>query len=535
MVYILGDRPFDPPQIGLLDGFTAVNGGWNNQDVYPRQLADVNGDNRADIVGFGLDNVFVSLARGNGTFSTAQVGFSDGLTVNNGGWSSQDIYPRQLADVNGDGLADIVAFGLDNVFVSLAKGDGTFNPAQVGLSDGFTVNDGGWINQHTTLRQLADVNGDGLADIVGFGLDNVFVSLARGDGTFEQGQVGLSDGFTVNDGGWSSDIDFQVQYPRLLADVNGDGRADIVGFGLNDVYVSLAKEDGTFQSAQVGLADGFTVNDGWANQNRYPRQLADVNEDGRIDIVGFGQDRIYVSLGNGNGTFAPAEVGLYNDFTVEGGWATQTEYPRQLADVNNDGFADIVGFARDYVYVSLGTGNRNDFLVGSQDNDTIDGLTGNDRLWGVEGNDFLLGGSGNDILTGGAGNDRMTGGTGSDRFQFNAGTRFSLRRNGSDRITDFTPSLDKILLDKNTFRSLASSLGNGFSVASEFAIVNRPAAAAAQSAKIVYVNTIGALIYNQNGSASGFGSGGRFAVLNGNPVLTANDFRITPFSSDIFG
>ncbi|MBD2026812.1 VCBS repeat-containing protein [Leptolyngbya sp. FACHB-711] len=251
MVYILGDRPFGPnPQIGLSSGLTVDNGGWSSQNRYPRQLADVNGDNRADIVGFGLNDVYVSLANADGTFASAQVGFSDGFTVNDGGWNSQDRYPRQLADVNGDGLADIV----------------------------------------------------------GFGFDNVFVSLAKGDGTFEQAQIGLLDGFTVNDGGWSSDIYLQLKYPRELADVNGDGRADIVGFGLNDVYVSLVKEDGTFRSAQVGLADGFTVNDGWTSQDQYPRQLADVNEDGRIDIVGFGQDRIYVSLGNGDGTFFPANV-----------------------------------------------------------------------------------------------------------------------------------------------------------------------------------------------------------------------------------
>ena len=35
--------------------------------------------------------------------------------------------------------------------------------------------------------------------------------------------------------------------------------------------------------------DFFTVNDGdWTSQNKYPRQVADVNEDGRADIVGFG-------------------------------------------------------------------------------------------------------------------------------------------------------------------------------------------------------------------------------------------------------
>jgi hypothetical protein len=35
-----------------------------------------------------------------------------------GGWTSQNQYPRQLADVNGDGMADIVGFGADGVAAS---------------------------------------------------------------------------------------------------------------------------------------------------------------------------------------------------------------------------------------------------------------------------------------------------------------------------------------------------------------------------------------------------------------------------------
>ncbi|NJM48742.1 MAG: VCBS repeat-containing protein [Alkalinema sp. RU_4_3] len=64
-------------------------------------------------------------------------------------------------------------------------------------------------------------------------------------------------------------------------------------------------------SAFMGLSNNFTVNDGgWASQNLYPRHLADVNGDGHADIVGFDQDNVYVSLGNTNGTFSDALVGL---------------------------------------------------------------------------------------------------------------------------------------------------------------------------------------------------------------------------------
>ena len=40
--------------------------------------------------------------------------------TNVGGWSSQNLYPRALGDVSGDGRADILGFGSTGVYVSLA-------------------------------------------------------------------------------------------------------------------------------------------------------------------------------------------------------------------------------------------------------------------------------------------------------------------------------------------------------------------------------------------------------------------------------
>jgi hypothetical protein len=38
-----------------------------------------------------------------------------------GGWQSQDKYPRTVADVNGDGMADIVGFGNAGAYVALSN------------------------------------------------------------------------------------------------------------------------------------------------------------------------------------------------------------------------------------------------------------------------------------------------------------------------------------------------------------------------------------------------------------------------------
>ncbi|MGK7941916.1 MAG: FG-GAP-like repeat-containing protein [Crocosphaera sp.] len=101
--------------------------------------------------------------------------------------------------------------------------------------------------------------------------------------------------FTVGDGGWTGND----KYPRYLADVNGDGHADLVGFAHHGVYVALAKGDGTFGVAKQAYRGTFTVGDGgWTGNDKYPRYLADVNGDGHADLVGFAHHGVYVALNN---------------------------------------------------------------------------------------------------------------------------------------------------------------------------------------------------------------------------------------------
>ena len=425
-------------------------------------------------------------------------------------------------------------------------GNRPFAPITVGLADNFTKNDGGWITQNDYPRHLADVNGDGRDDIVGFGLDAVYVSLANANGTFAPIAVGLADNFTKNDGGWIT----QNDYPRHLADVNGDGLADIVGFGLDNVYVSLANGNGTFAPIAVGLANNFTKNDGgWITQNDYPRQLADVNNDGLADIVGFGFDNTFVSFANGDGTFANAIVGVANNFAKNGGgWITQDDYPRQLGDVNGDGRADIVGFGLDNVYVSLGTNNKNDSIVGGSGNETLDGLSGNDtlragagndKLYGRSGNDLLDGGIGNDYLDGGTGNDTLDGGDGDDTIAGGAGNDLLIDGVGDDRflfntplatagvdtLNDLSIGFEKIILAKWVFSQLETAAGNTL-LASDFE--NVTANEATSAFEIVYNRNTGNLFYNSNGALPGFGTGGgQFATLVGSPDTVSNtDFLV---------
>jgi FG-GAP-like repeat len=196
----------------------------------------VNGDTRADIIAFSSAGVYESLATGNGDFMAPTFELAAFGTMA-GGWSSNDTYPRELADVDGDGMADIVGFSSGGVYVSRATGNGhfgtpTFELAAFGAGGGA----GGWTSDDLYPRMLADVNADGRADIVGFGSAGVYTSLATGGGHFAA--PAFTDmAFGVGAGGWSSD----TTYPRQLADVNADGKADVVGFGYGGVLASQSE------------------------------------------------------------------------------------------------------------------------------------------------------------------------------------------------------------------------------------------------------------------------------------------------------
>ncbi len=488
--YLTGDSLFNTPIVGI-NIYSVSGGGWSSFDKFPRQVADVNGDGRADIIGFGQNATFVSLGQANGTFANAITAINI-YSVTGGGWSSFDKFPRQVADVNGDGRADIIGFGQNATFVSLGQANGTFANAITAINI-YSVTGGGWSSFDKFPRQVADVNGDGRADIIGFGQNATFVSLGQANGTFANAITAINI-YSVTGGGWSS---FD-KFPRQVADVNGDGRADIIGFGQNATFVSLGQANGTFANAITAINIYSVTGGGWSSFDKFPRQVADVNGDGRADIIGFGNNATFVSLGQANGTFTNPVIATSDYSVTGGGWSSFGRFPRQVADVNGDGRADIIGFGQNATFVSLAKTsiNNNDSLTGGDGDDTLDGLTGNDTL------------------NGGKGNDTLIGGTGNDRFLFDINTPFNSQI-GVDTIQDFVAGQDKIVLDKTTFTALSNI---------SFASVNSISAALTSNALITYVKPLGSLYYNQNGVVGGFGSGGLFARVNGAPTFVANDF-----------
>ncbi|MEB3339907.1 hypothetical protein [Okeania sp.] len=154
----------------------------------------------------------------------------------------------------------------------------------------------------------------------------------------------------------------------------------------------------------------------------------------------------------------------------------------------------------------------------------INGNNKNNRLEGTNKNETIDGKNGNDILIGAAGNDTLVGGGGADDFVLGSGKAYKKNDLGIDTITDFQPNVDDIILDTDTFVTLKSDLGEGFSIQREFASVKNKKAVAGSIADIVYDRSTGDLYYNANGALSGFGGGGKIATLEGAPKISASDF-----------
>ncbi|MFF5769993.1 RICIN domain-containing protein [Streptomyces californicus] len=263
-------------------------GGWL-ADKHPRFLADTTGDGRLDVIGCHDDGLWVSLQDDDGKFAPlpdepALRAF--GHSEEAGGWLV-DKHPRFLADTTGDGRLDIVGCHDDGLWVSLQDEEGTFAEPLYVL-DEFGV-DQGWSSPDEHPRFLARTTRDGAVDIVGFGPQGVVVARGRGDGTFEPGKLVLNDYGQAQ--GWTGG-----KHPRLLADTTGDKNPDVIGFGNEGVWVSHNKGDGTFEQAQL-VCRGFGYDEdagGW-RVDRHSRFLADITGDGRVDIVGFGGPGVHVA------------------------------------------------------------------------------------------------------------------------------------------------------------------------------------------------------------------------------------------------
>ena len=175
----------------------------------------------------------------------------------------------------------------------------------------------------------------------GGGADSVAIADVNGDGkpdllvaNYNSGTIGVLLG--NGDGTFKAATTFDAGGPNIntysiaVADLNGDGKPDVVvtvvlnGSQHSPLRVLLGNGDGTFQPAVAYDTDGF---------NPYTVLVADVNGDSKLDLAVVNEFVVSILIGNGDGTFqTPTTYGTGGSFADSG----------VVADINGDGRPDLI-------------------------------------------------------------------------------------------------------------------------------------------------------------------------------------------------
>lgn len=258
----------------------------------PLAAGDVSGNGEMDLLSPGTETPF------------DQIGTVPGnLYVNNGAgqFTMAGSPPPEgflLADLNGDGLADLIGSDGTNILIWPGTGDPSFSsstPIIIAPPPGVSFS--------APAMQIADMDGDGHLDII---MPNVILYNA-GNFTFTPVQVPFC----------------YTNSPFVIGDFNHDGLMDIA----MGSCTLLGQPGRTFR--QVSPNGLNMTNGNFA-------AVGDFNQDGFPDIVFGGNSYpLVVEYGNGDGTF-------YEQSMLNIGPGSDFSQAIVVADVDGDGFPDIV-------------------------------------------------------------------------------------------------------------------------------------------------------------------------------------------------
>jgi Ca2+-binding RTX toxin-like protein len=442
---------------------TAVQGDFNRDGNL--DLAVVTGAGQGDSF---AGELVVLLNQGNGTFS-------EGNSLAVSGEPGQ----LQTGDFDNDRIIDLALSTSDGASVFLGNGNGGFR-APLSL----TAHDAGVADGDNLA--VGDFNGDGRLDLAtsGFG----FAGSGAGTTVESEISVFMGGGNGTFFGPFNTRIAGDDELSLEAIRINGDGSMDLAVGADNQVKLLASKGDGTFNFPSVIAADNPTF-----------IQSADVNSDGRTDLVWRDGSRSFYSLAARRlrGFSSPLEINAptiavgdfdgnrFNDLLLTptgsagrvllgreaGGFRFVSDavrvnpgLPPIVGDFNGDGRDDVISADFQNVHFARAPGGYVDgagnlIVTGTRRSDTINvAREGGEIRVSVNGSVFsasffdvnevrVAGGRGNDVITvaaglnknvfasAGAGNDRVVGGMGRDTLLGGSGADVLIGGLGNDSLS----------------------------------------------------------------------------------------------------
>lgn len=305
-------------------------------------------------------------------------------------WFRYPAHSYGIADFNGDGLDDIWVWWnplYNNHSILLDVYLATGVPAESGLekfthSSGYSYDTGS--QKH--LPAFRDMNGDGLIDVIWMASDPASASTAT--------VLKLNNGTGFTDvqapTAWIGDPSSLVHggSSRNIHDFNADGLPDVKGHQINTGYgfsldnvtdpslsVIHGEADYNFEFSNTDWSDaGCTPSHSIVAETKpifqatRPRglmrspDLGDFNGDGHVDALLQCEEGVFVALGRGDLATTPqnwAPMGVVSHFVEKSNQDFPFDHKYRayrmaplIADVNNDGYADVVNSVTREVWFS---------------------------------------------------------------------------------------------------------------------------------------------------------------------------------------
>lgn len=221
---------------------------------------------------------------------------------------------RSLAvgDLDGDGFSDLVVFGIPDRTTQVLRNTSSFGGAIQFVQEPS-------MSRFSSDGTTADLNGDGKPEIVyqadvGF---TILINQSTGPGSIAFSEQTLR-------------VDNKIFVRSLLADLNGDGKKDLIS---NEKYDDLY----IFPNTSSGSTVSFGTPTIYRYQGGSPALAYDYDQDGKPDLVQPGGPEKFVRIyrntsSGGNISLNPPEL-----YTYQGG--TPDSY---ADDVNHDGRTDLI-------------------------------------------------------------------------------------------------------------------------------------------------------------------------------------------------